>query len=44
MTINLLGPIIINAKSRSAMQIICDKQSYSHQHPVVSGQQAQANQ
>jgi flagellar assembly factor FliW len=44
MTINLLGPIIINAKSRSAMQIICDKQSYSHQHPVVSGQQAQASQ
>jgi flagellar assembly factor FliW len=44
MTINLLGPIIINAKSRSAVQIICDKQSYSHQHPVVSGQQAQASQ
>ncbi len=44
MTINLLGPIIINAKSRSAVQVICDKQSYSHQHPVVSGQQAQASQ
>ena len=44
MTINLLGPIIINAKSRSAVQIICDKKSYSHQHPVVSEQQAQANQ
>jgi flagellar assembly factor FliW len=44
MTINLLGPIIINAKSRSAVQIICDKQSYSHQHPVVSEQQAQAGQ
>jgi flagellar assembly factor FliW len=44
MTINLLGPIIINAKSRSAMQIICDKQSYSHRHPVVSEQQAQPNQ
>lgn len=44
MTINLLGPIIINAKSRSAVQVICDKQSYSHQHPVVSGQQAQSSQ
>jgi flagellar assembly factor FliW len=44
MTINLLGPIIINAKNRNAMQIVCDKQSYSHRHPVVSGQQAQANQ
>ncbi len=44
MTINLLGPIIINAKSRSAMQVICDKQSYSHRHPVVSAQQAQPNQ
>jgi flagellar assembly factor FliW len=44
MTINLLGPIIINAKSRSAMQIICDKQSYSHRHLVVSEQQAQPSQ
>ncbi len=44
MTINLLGPIIINSKSRNAVQVICDKKSYSHQHPVVSGQQAQASQ
>ncbi len=41
MTINLLGPIIINAKNRCAVQIICDKQSYSHRHPVVSEQPAQ---
>lgn len=41
MTINLLGPIIINAQSRNAVQIICDKQSYSHRHPVVAQQQAQ---
>jgi flagellar assembly factor FliW len=44
MTINLLGPIIINAKNRNAMQIVCDKQSYSHRHPIVSEQQAQPNQ
>jgi flagellar assembly factor FliW len=41
MTINLLGPIIINAQNRCAVQIICDKQSYSHRHPVVSEQPAQ---
>ena len=39
MTINLLGPIIINAQSRCAVQVICDKQSYSHRHPVVQEQQ-----
>ena len=44
MTINLLGPIIINAQSRSAVQIICDKQSYSHRHPVITSQQTQSNQ
>ena len=40
MTINLLGPIIINAQSRCAAQIICEKQSYSHRHPVINKQQA----
>jgi flagellar assembly factor FliW len=35
MTINLLGPIIINAQSRCAVQVICDKESYSHRHPVI---------
>jgi flagellar assembly factor FliW len=44
MTINLLGPIIINAQSRNAVQIICDKQSYSHRHPVISSQQSQTSQ
>jgi flagellar assembly factor FliW len=41
MTINLLGPIIINAASRNAVQIICDKLSYSHRHPLVTQTQAQ---
>jgi flagellar assembly factor FliW len=39
MTINLLGPIIINTQSRCAVQVICDSQSYSHRHPVIQGQQ-----
>lgn len=42
MTINLLGPIIINAAGRNAVQVICDKQSYSHRHPVVAQPQQQA--
>ncbi|HPI92636.1 MAG TPA: flagellar assembly protein FliW [Deltaproteobacteria bacterium] len=41
MTINLLGPIIINSQNRSAVQIICDKQSYSHRHPLIASQPAQ---
>lgn len=41
MTINLLGPIIINAQNRSAVQIICDKASYSHRHPLIADQPAQ---
>ena len=44
MTINLLGPIIINAQSRYAVQIICEKQSYSHRHPVIHQQQAKSDQ
>ena len=41
MTINLLGPIIINSQNRCAVQIICDKQSYSHRHPLIAEQPAQ---
>jgi flagellar assembly factor FliW len=40
MTINLLGPLIINSQNRCAVQVICDRQSYSHQHPVVPEKQA----
>lgn len=40
MTINLLGPLIINSHNRCAVQVICDRQSYSHRHPVVPEKQA----
>jgi flagellar assembly factor FliW len=40
MTINLLGPIIINAQNRFAAQIVCDKEKYSHHHPVIKEKQA----
>jgi len=36
MTINLLGPIIINVNKRCAVQIICPDENYSHRHPVIS--------
>ena len=36
MTINLLGPIIINAKKRCALQIICSDDRYSHRHPILA--------
>ena len=40
MTINLLGPLVINSQNRCAVQVICDRQSYSHRHPVVPEKQA----
>lgn len=40
MTINLLGPIIINSQNRFAAQVVCDKQSYSHCHPMIAEKQA----
>jgi flagellar assembly factor FliW len=36
MTINLLGPIIINVNKRCAVQIICPDENYSHRHPVIA--------
>jgi flagellar assembly factor FliW len=36
MTINLLGPIIINVSKRCAVQIICTNDQYSHRHPVIA--------
>ncbi len=36
MTANLLGPLIINTKSRVVRQIILDDERYSHQHPLIS--------
>ncbi|MDT8272799.1 MAG: flagellar assembly protein FliW [Desulfomonilia bacterium] len=40
MTINLLGPIIINARSRCAVQVITDTGKYSHRYPVLAGKNA----
>jgi len=39
MTINLLGPIIINADKRCAIQIVCTDENYSHRHPVLAQNQ-----
>jgi flagellar assembly factor FliW len=39
MTINLLGPIIINVNKRCAVQIICTDEHYSHRHPVIAGKE-----
>ncbi|HOO38145.1 MAG TPA: flagellar assembly protein FliW [Deltaproteobacteria bacterium] len=39
MTINLLGPIIINADKRCALQIVCTEETYSHRHPVLAEEQ-----
>ena len=36
MTINLLGPIIINTNKRRALQIVCSDEEYSHRHPVLA--------
>jgi flagellar assembly factor FliW len=36
MTINLLGPIIINVTRRCGVQIICPDENYSHRHPVIA--------
>lgn len=36
MTINLLGPIIININKRCAVQIICPDEHYSHRHPILA--------
>lgn len=34
MTANLLGPLIINTKSRTVRQIILDDSEYSHRYPI----------
>lgn len=36
MTINLLGPIIINTNKRRALQIVCSDEKYSHRQPVLA--------
>ncbi len=42
MTINLLGPIIINAHKRLAVQVVLNSEQYSHRHPVLTPQSASA--
>ena len=42
MTINLLGPIIINAHKRLAVQVVLNSEQYSHRHPVLKPQTASA--
>jgi len=39
MTINLLGPIIINADKRCALQIVRTDENYSHRQPVLAEKQ-----
>jgi len=35
MTINLLGPVVINPRSRLGKQVVLNTSSYSHQHPIL---------
>jgi len=37
MTVNLLGPIVVNPEERLAKQIVITTGEYSHQHPVLQG-------
>ena len=36
MTVNLLGPIVINPDKRLAKQLVITKGNYSHRHPIVT--------
>jgi len=40
MTINLMGPVIINMKNKKAVQVVCEKSGYSHRRPIISQKQA----
>jgi flagellar assembly factor FliW len=37
MTANLMGPVVINLKSRQGRQIIVEEAQFSHQHRVLPG-------
>ena len=37
-TANLLGPIIVNIRTRQARQILLDDMRYSTKHPILGGQ------
>jgi flagellar assembly factor FliW len=34
-TANLLAPIVVNLRSRQAVQALCPKTGYSHRHPLL---------
>ena len=36
MTANLMSPLLINVKKRLGKQVVIEKPSYSHQHPVIA--------
>lgn len=36
MTANLLGPLVVNTKSRLARQLVLDEKAYSYQHPILT--------
>jgi len=36
-TVNLMGPIVIESKSRNAKQVILANSGYSHRHPITFG-------
>ncbi len=42
MTANLLGPLVINPRSRRAKQLVLDERLYSHRHRVIVAPQTAA--
>ena len=42
MTANLLGPLVVNPRSRRAKQLVLDDRVYSHRHRVISKEKAAA--
>lgn len=38
MTANLLGPLVINTKTRLGKQLVLDESKYSHRHPIMTSQ------
>lgn len=36
MTANLLGPLVVNTRTRLARQLVLDDQKFSHRHPIMA--------
>ncbi|HOJ14199.1 MAG TPA: flagellar assembly protein FliW [Deltaproteobacteria bacterium] len=36
MTVNLLGPLVVNTRNRLAAQVICENRGYSHRRPLLA--------